>query len=70
MTKENLCWKGRSNFKEKLKGTVVAFLVVLKYTASGVSVQLLERRIPDLELNTIRNGESLHSVFSCTFIET
>ena len=48
--------EGKRNFKDKLKGTVVAFLVVLKYTASGVSVQLLERRIPDLELNTIRNG--------------
>ena len=41
---------------DQLKGTLVAFLVVFKYAASGVSVQLLERRIPDLELNAIRNG--------------
>ena len=48
--------ESKRNFKDKLRGTFVAFLVVLKYTASGVSVQLLERRIPDLELNAIRNG--------------
>ena len=48
--------KDKGNYKDKLKGTLVSFLVVLKYTASAVSVQLLERRIPDLELNAIRCG--------------
>ena len=46
----------KRSFKEKLKGTLLAFLVVLKYSASGISVQLLERRIPDLELNAIRSA--------------
>ena len=48
--------KDKRKWTDQLKGTLVAFLVVFKYAASGVSVQLLERRIPDLELNAIRNG--------------
>ena len=46
----------KRNYKDKIKGTVLGFLVVLVSATSGVSVQLLERRIPDLELNTMRNG--------------
>ena len=48
--------KDKRKCTDQLKGTLVAFLVVFKYAASGVSVQVLERRIPDLELNAIRNG--------------
>ena len=50
--------ENKSNLKDKLKGTFLAFLIVLEYVASAVSVQLLERRIPDLELNAIRSGGS------------
>ena len=48
--------KDKRKCTDQLKGTLVAFLVAFKYAASGVSVQLLDRRIPDLELNAIRNG--------------
>ena len=53
--KESLL-KDRSNYKDKIIGTVLGFVVVLMGAASGVSVQLLERRIPDMELNTMRSG--------------
>ena len=53
--KESLL-EDRSNYKEKIIGTVLGFVVVLMGAASGVSVQLLERRIPDMELNTMRSG--------------
>ena len=53
--KESLL-EDRSNYKDKIKGTVFGFVVVLLGAASGVSVQLLERRIPDMELNAMRSG--------------
>ena len=40
----------------KAKGVTAIFIVVLLITISATSVQLLERRIPDLELNTFRSG--------------
>ena len=41
---------------QSLKGVIATFAQVLLFTASATSVQLLERRIPDLELNTFRNA--------------
>ena len=43
-------------FLKSLKGVLVTFAQVLLFVASATSVQLLERRIPDLELNTFRNA--------------
>ena len=47
------------SYRRKLKGTLLGFVIVLFFTTSAVSVQLLERRIPDLELNTIREWRVL-----------
>ena len=41
---------------QSFKGVIATFAQVLLFTASATSVQLLERRIPDLELNTFRNA--------------
>ena len=41
-------------YMQKLKGIAAAFGCVLFYTSSAACVQLLERRIPDFELNTFR----------------
>ena len=49
----------RTGFIHKLKGVIAAFGAVLFYVCSGTSVQLLNRRIPDFELNTIRSAVSL-----------
>ena len=46
----------RNEFLKSFKGVVVTFAQVLLFVASATSVQLLERRIPDLELNTFRNA--------------
>ena len=46
---------GGTSYRDKLKGTMVGFLCVLISGASRVSVQLIERRIPDFELNAMRN---------------
>ena len=48
--------KGRKRCLQSLKGVIATFAQVLLFTASATSVQLLERRIPDLELNTFRNA--------------
>ena len=45
----------RTGFFHKFKGVIAAFGAVLFYVSSGTSVQLLNRRIPDFELNTIRS---------------
>ena len=39
-----------------VKGLVAAFTVVILHATSATCVQLLERRIPDLELNAFRCG--------------
>ena len=41
---------------QSLKGVIATFAQVLLFVVSATSVQLLERRIPDLELNTFRNA--------------
>ena len=41
---------------QSFKGVIATFAQVLFFTASATSVQLLERRIPVLELNTFRNA--------------
>ena len=41
---------------QSFKGVIATFAQVLLFVASATSVQLLERRIPDLELNTFRNA--------------
>ena len=46
----------RKGSVQSLKGVLVTFAQVLLFVASATSVQLLERRIPDLELNTFRNA--------------
>ena len=52
------------SYLQSVKGIIAAFSVVILYTASATSVQLLERRIPDLELNASRSGIPLifHSI--------
>ena len=52
-SKEN---EERTSCIQSLKGVIAAFAEVLLFVASATSVQLLERRIPDLELNTFRNA--------------
>ena len=44
------------SYFESFKGIIAVFSVVILYTASATCVQLLERRIPDLELNAFRCG--------------
>ena len=41
------------------KGIIAVFLAVVLFTTSATCVQLLERRIPDMELNTFRLGVPL-----------
>ena len=48
--------KGRKRCLQSFRGVTATFAQVLLFTASATSVQLLERRIPDLELNTFRNA--------------
>ena len=43
------------NFKDSAKGLLAATFFYLSILASTVSVQLLERRIPDFELNAFRS---------------
>ena len=43
----------------RFKGVIAGFGAVLFYVSSGTCVQLLNRRIPDFELNTIRSAVSL-----------
>ena len=41
---------------QSFKGIVATFVGEFLFILSGACVQLLERRIPDFELNTFRNG--------------
>ena len=43
------------SYLESVKGIIAVFLVVILNTISASCVQLLERRIPDFELNTFRS---------------
>ena len=45
-----------TSYPESVKGIIAVFSAVILYTASATCVQLLERRIPDLELNAFRCG--------------
>ena len=45
-----------TSYLESVKGIIAVLSAVILYTASATCVQLLERRIPDLELNTFRCG--------------
>ena len=49
----------QENLWNKAKGLVAMVLTVLSVTASGVSVQLLERAVPDFELNVFRTGTAM-----------
>ena len=55
LTENNECNKKDMNFFQTFKGIMTALTFVLLLATSGASVQLLERRIPDLELNGIRS---------------
>ena len=51
--------ESESNEKSYLKkatGVIAVFSAMLLFSSSATCVQLLERRIPDLELNTFRSG--------------
>ena len=54
----------RKGCVHRLKGVVAGFGAVLFYVSSGTCVQLLNRRIPDFELNTIRSSVSLFAYSS------
>ena len=56
----------RNHYLGKLKGISAAVGLVIMYVLSGTAVQLLERRIPDLELNSFRMGGPL--VAACLYI--
>ena len=45
-----------TSYLESVKGIIAVFFAIILYTASATCVQLLERGIPDLELNTFRCG--------------
>ena len=51
--------KQEPNKSQKLIGLFALVLPVLTITASATSVQLLERTVPDFELNTFRTGTAL-----------
>ena len=51
--------KQEANKSQKLIGLFALVLTVLTITASATSVQLLERTVPDFELNTFRTGTAL-----------
>ena len=64
--------KGDSERKgciHRFKGVVAGFGAVMFYMSSGTCVQLLNRRIPDFELNTIRSAVSLLA-YSSYFLVT
>ena len=52
MEKDNIA----KSYLESVKGIIAVFSVVILCTVSATCVQLLGRRIPDLELNTFRCG--------------
>ena len=43
-------------YLQKATGVIAVFLAMLLFSSSATCVQLLERRIPDLELNAFRSG--------------
>ena len=51
----------KAGYISSLKGFSAAFFAVLMIVTSTTSVQLLQRRIPDFELNTIRTAIALLS---------
>ena len=62
--------KGRQiKYRETIKGLVAAFLYIFCVVISATSVQLLESRIPNFELNMFRYIAPL-AVFSLGFIAT
>ena len=61
--------KQEANKSQKLIGLSSLVLTVLTITASATSVQLLERTVPDFELNTFRTGTALLSVLTCCSLQ-
>ena len=55
----SLFGENAKTYMQKMKGIAAAFGCVLFYTSSAACVQLLERRIPDFELNTFRASVTL-----------
>ena len=51
--------KDRTKIWNKIKGIIAMVITELSVTASATSVQLLERRVPDFELNAFRAGTAL-----------
>ena len=49
----------RKGYIHRLKGVVAGFGAVMFYVSLGTCVQVLNKRIPDFELNTIRSAVSL-----------
>ena len=58
-SRENNYKGDNGNYMQTIKGIVSVFTAVILLTASAISVQLLERRIPDLELNAFRSSTPL-----------
>ena len=56
-----------AGIRNKVKGISCALADAICNAASATCVQLLERRIPDLELNTFRNGIPL-VLYSIVFL--
>ena len=63
MAEENMCLFKKEEQSEvtgerfnALKGIIAAVIIVLLWASSATAVQLLERRIPDMELNTFRSA--------------
>ena len=46
----------RTGRLDTVKGIIAAFVIVIIFACSATAVQLLERRIPDMELNTFRSA--------------
>ena len=55
-------WKTKrkkNHTSKERQGSIAVFSAMILFSVSGTCVQLLERRIPDLELNTFRTGVPL-----------
>ena len=50
---------GQKEYLQTMKGISLGFASVILFTSSATSVQLLQRRIPDFELNAFRFGPPL-----------
>ena len=57
--KEQLLDKETKSYFSTIKGIAAAFGIVILFASSATAVQLLERRIPDMELNSCRCAAAL-----------